>query len=67
MLDNVWPSPKELAHAINEVLPTDDHLRVLEDKIYNKARQKISTDSGIIDYVDKYREELIKEVFKEVK
>lgn len=64
LLDNTWPSPKELAHAINEIGPTDSHLFIIEQKIAKKL-QEINPNQWKIH--SKYVDDLYIEILKEFK
>lgn len=72
LLDNTWPTPKELAYAINEILPTEEHLEKITHKLSNKI-ERYNGGQWIIDKIDRInygkelKEELIKEVFKDIK
>lgn len=64
--DFPFPTPKELARNINEVLPTEQHMKDINVKIHNKLVKPIVLDNGQIgvDFtkLDKYKDELSKEL-----
>lgn len=69
LMDNTWPSPKELAKAIVEVMPTDEHMQDIETRIVKTIR-KNNSGKWLIDmndpqdYLEKVRNELFEELFK---
>ena len=60
--DMPFPTPKELARNINEVLPTEDHMYDIYDKI---GRKKVKADIAQ-EYVDELKKELAADLFPQM-
>ena len=64
--DMPFPTPKELARNINEVLPTEKHLEEIKGKALNKKIKVVLLHGGSkktdFSEADKYAEELDKEL-----